>query len=211
MTNARSAGNSSSGIFAGMPPACWSGSTEPRSRCRRSTRETVASPTAKSSAISAYVPRPAMYASTTRFRRSNDVARPTLRFDHATTIKARGSGCRDRSHWDSCAQRRHIGANAGRYSWGAASNGRRSRRRHVPRRARRWGLSPVLRGATGGAHAHRLPRRRRFAFAGLFRASTSAASPSATTTRTRATEGPTIHWGAREGSISATRTDTCSK
>ena len=92
-TKARNSGSSSSAIFAGIPPACASGSTLPRSRCLRSTLDTVASPIPNSSAISTYVPAPARYASTRRPRRSDEVARAINVFDHAAAISASDSWC----------------------------------------------------------------------------------------------------------------------
>jgi hypothetical protein len=71
-TSRTSLSNWSSAIRGGKPPPGASGSTLPRSRRRRSSRDTVASPTPKRCAKSKYVPSLRSYASTIRRLKSID-------------------------------------------------------------------------------------------------------------------------------------------
>ena len=71
-TSRTRSGNCSSEILGGKPPPATSGTTCPNSRWRRSSRETVASPTPNLCANSKYVPSSRSYAATIRRLRSND-------------------------------------------------------------------------------------------------------------------------------------------
>jgi hypothetical protein len=71
-TSRSKSGNCSSLILGGNPPPAASGTTWPNSRCRRSNRETVASPTPNRCDNSKYVPSARSYAATMRRLRSND-------------------------------------------------------------------------------------------------------------------------------------------
>ena len=162
-TSATNDGSCSSAIRGGGPPPIGSGVRSPRSRSRRSRRETDASPTSKRSATCAYVRSPFAYRATIRRRRSKDNG-VTSPVDQIPSIYARENRCRRRiaaPSSTSCGE--FPGTPAGSPEARTRPRGDTHdrlhrpgllRHRHVAANARATALVPAVHASRSDLHAH---------------------------------------------------------